>query len=133
MIILYHGQIVPSIQSLIRDQGLSAKLSLTSLLAMPGEQQLSLSAFFTPNVVAVIGASTNPTKLGHTVVQNLVECGFLNDHRKIFPINHNAETILGLKSYPSILDVPEPVDLAIVVIPYPAVPEAIRLCGEKGV
>jgi acetyl coenzyme A synthetase (ADP forming)-like protein len=94
---------------------------------------VSISAFFTPNTVAVIGASTNPTKLGYAVVNNLIEGGFLRDQRKIFPINLNAENILGLQSYPTILDVPDPVDLAIIVIPYPAVPEAIKLCGEKGV
>jgi acetyl coenzyme A synthetase (ADP forming)-like protein len=95
--------------------------------------EVSISAFFTPNTVAVIGASTHPDKLGYAVVQNLIEGGFLQDHRKIFPINLNAKKILDLKAYETILDVPEPVDLAIVVIPYPAVPEAIRLCGEKGV
>jgi len=94
---------------------------------------VSISAFFTPNTIAVIGASTNPTKLGYAVVNNLIEGGFLKDHRKIFPINLNADNILGLQSYPTILDVPDPVDLAIIVIPYPAVPEAIKLCGEKGV
>lgn len=94
---------------------------------------MSISAFFTPNSVAVIGASTNPNKLGHAVVKNLIDGGYLIDQRKIFPINLNAEKILDLPAYPSVLDVPDPIDLAIVVIPYPAVPEAIRLCGEKGV
>jgi acetyl coenzyme A synthetase (ADP forming)-like protein len=94
---------------------------------------VSISAFFTPNSVAVIGASTNPSKLGYAVVKNLIDGGFPNDQRKIFPINLHAEQILGLKSYPSILDIPDPVDLAIVVIPYPVVPEALELCGEKGV
>jgi acetyl coenzyme A synthetase (ADP forming)-like protein len=94
---------------------------------------VSISAFFTPNTIAVIGASTNPTKLGHAVLQNLIEAGFLKDQRKIFPINLNAPNILGLKAYPTVLDVPDPIDLAIVVIPYPAVPEAIKLCGEKGI
>lgn len=94
---------------------------------------MSISAFFTPNTIAVIGASTNPTKLGHAVLQNLIEAGFLKDQRKIFPINLNAPNILGLKAYPTVLDVPDPIDLAIVVIPYPAVPEAIKLCGEKGI
>jgi acetyl coenzyme A synthetase (ADP forming)-like protein len=93
---------------------------------------VSLSAFFTPNTIAVIGASSNPTKLGHAVVRNLIEGGFLTDNRRVYPINLKADEILGLKSYPSILDVPEAVDLAIIVIPYPAVPEAIKLCGEKG-
>jgi acetyl coenzyme A synthetase (ADP forming)-like protein len=94
---------------------------------------VSISDFFTPNSVAVIGASTNPTKLGHAVVKNLIDGGYLKDNRKIYPINLKANNILDLPAYPYLLDVPDPIDLAIVVIPYPAVPEAIQQCGDKGV
>ncbi|NIM95168.1 MAG: CoA-binding protein [Anaerolineales bacterium] len=94
---------------------------------------MSLSAFFNPNSVAVIGASSNPSKLGHAVVKNLIEGGFLGDERQIYPINLKSDEILGLKAYPNILDVPGQIDLAVIVIPYPAVPEVIQLCGEKGI
>lgn len=94
---------------------------------------MSLSDFFTPNTIAIIGASTNPTKLGHAVVRNLIEGGFQNDQRKIYPINPNADEILGLQAYPSVLDVPGSINLAVIVIPYPSVPEAIHQCGEKGI
>jgi acetyltransferase len=94
---------------------------------------LSLEAFFTPNAVAIIGASTSPEKLGHAVLDNLVNGGFLQDGRKVFPINPNAESILGQKAYPVVTDVPDLIDLAVIVIPYPYVPEALKTCGEKGI
>jgi acetyltransferase len=94
---------------------------------------LGLESFFTPNSVAVIGASTNPKKLGHAVLDNLVNGGFLNKERRVFPINPKADEILGIPAYASVLDIPEPVDLAVIVIPYPIVPGALRTCGEKGI
>lgn len=92
----------------------------------------SLKNFFEPGSIAVIGASTNPKKLGYAVVKNLVEGGF-SLIGKVFPINIKAEKILGLDSYPSILDVPESIDLAVIVIPFPNVPDALQECGVKGV
>ena len=94
---------------------------------------MSIRSFFTPESVAVIGASENPQKLGYAVVDNLIQGGFLSDERNIFPINLHSKTILGLKTYASVLDVPDPIDLAVVVIPYPIVPEAIQTCGEKNI
>ena len=89
-----------------------------------------LNSFFEPKSVAVIGASTNPVKLGHAVLKNLVDGGYAKNG-KIFPINLNSEKILGYKAYPSVLDVPDPIDLAVIVIPYKFVPDALRTCGEK--
>ena len=94
---------------------------------------MSLDAFFTPRSVAVIGASTKPHKLGHAVLDNLVNGGFLTDTRMVYPINPKAKSILGLPAYPSITEVPDPVDLAVIVIPYPLVPDALRTCGEKNI
>jgi acetyl coenzyme A synthetase (ADP forming)-like protein len=94
---------------------------------------LSLAAFFTPQSVAIIGASTNTKKLGHAVLENLVHGGFLDDQRHVYPINPTAKEILGLKAYASVLDVAEPIDLAVIVIPYTIVPAALRTCGEKGI
>ena len=91
-----------------------------------------LKAFFQPTSIAVIGASTNPTKLGYAVVKNLVECGF-TPTGTVYPINPSAQEILGCKAYPSVMDVPGPIDLAVIVIPYAMVPEALRTCGEKGI
>jgi acetyltransferase len=91
-----------------------------------------LDAFFKPKSVAVIGASSNVTKLGHAVLKNLIEGGY-SDFGEIYPINPKASDILGLRASKSVLDVPNPIDLAIIVIPYPYVPDALRTCGEKGI
>ena len=89
-----------------------------------------LNFFFNPDTVAVIGASEDPTKLGHAVLKNLIESDSAQK-RKIFPINLKSKKILGQPAFPSVLDVAEPIDLAVIVIPYQHVPEALRTCGEK--
>jgi acetyl coenzyme A synthetase (ADP forming)-like protein len=94
---------------------------------------VSLTPFFDPAAVAVIGASTNPQKLGHAILSNLVHGGYLREGRQVVPINLNAETILGLKAYPSVTEAPFPIDLAVIAIPYTHVPDALRTCGEKGI
>ena len=94
---------------------------------------MSLDAFFSPQSIAVIGASTNSSKLGYAVLDNLVNGDFLQDGRKVYPINPKADEILGLPAFPNVSDIPDPIDLAVIVIPYPLVPEAMRTCGEKGI
>jgi len=89
-----------------------------------------LEEFFHPKSVAVIGASTSPGKLGYAVLENLVEGGYV-DVGTIFPINPKADEILGQKAYPSVLDVPDDIDLAVVVIPYKYVPGILEECGKK--
>ncbi|MFZ2095524.1 MAG: acetate--CoA ligase family protein [Anaerolineales bacterium] len=91
-----------------------------------------LDTFFNPGSVAVIGASINSEKLGYAVVKNLLDGGYSKKGR-VYPINPTASEILGFTAYPSVLDVPDPIDLAVIVIPYPHVPEALRTCGEKGI
>jgi acetyltransferase len=92
----------------------------------------TLDSFFRPNSVAVIGASSNPTKLGHAVLKNLVEGGY-KKNGQVYPINQRADEILGLKVYSSVKEVPGTIDLAVIVIPYPYVPSILRECGEKGI
>ncbi len=89
-----------------------------------------LDAFFHPQSVAVIGASRDPEKLGYAVLANLKEGGYPG---RLYPVNPKADEILGLKAYPSVLDIPDPVDLAVVVIPYRFVPAVLEQCGQKGV
>jgi acetate---CoA ligase (ADP-forming) len=91
-----------------------------------------LKPFFDPGSVAVIGASSNTTKLGYAVLKNLVDGGY-SEKGEIYPINPGSDTILGYKAYPTVLEVPGPIDLAVIVIPYPHVPEVLRLCGQKGI
>ncbi|HEC22415.1 MAG TPA: CoA-binding protein [Chloroflexi bacterium] len=95
-------------------------------------ERSALDVFFTPKSVAVIGASRNPTKLGYAVVDNLVKSGYARDH-PVYPINPKADRILDLKAYPSVLEVQGKIDLAVIVIPYKYVPDAMRQCGEKGI
>ena len=89
-----------------------------------------LEMFCDPQAVAVIGASRTPGKLGHSVLQNVIQHGFGG---AIYPINPGAGTLLGLECYPSVLAVPGPIDLAIIVIPSQYVAEALVECGEKGI
>ena len=91
-----------------------------------------LEEFFSPHSIAVIGASANPSKLGYAVLNNLVSGGYANIG-KIYPINLSGGQILNLPTYPSVLDVPDPIDLAVIVIPYPVVPDALTECGKKGI
>lgn len=99
-------------------------------LTMGGMKMSQLTSLFEPQAVAVIGASNKAGKLGHTVIRNLIECGYPG---RIYPVNPGAQTVLGYPAYPSIEAVPGPVDLAVIVIPAPGVVEVARRCGEKGV
>ncbi|OGI11695.1 hypothetical protein A3K64_00140 [Candidatus Micrarchaeota archaeon RBG_16_36_9] len=74
---------------------------------------LFFDKFFNPKSIAVIGASRTPGKLGYTILEN-IKYSFKGP---IYPINPNTDEILGLKAYPSILDVEEPIDLAVIVVP----------------
>jgi acetyltransferase len=89
-----------------------------------------LEEFFNPKSVAVVGASTSPEKLGYAVLENLVEGGY-TDVGTVYPINPKADEILGQKVYPSVLDVPGDIDLAVIVIPYKFVPAIMQECGKK--
>lgn len=95
------------------------------------ELQVALRPFLHPTAVAVIGASANPGKLGYGVMRNLLhpEWGFPGP---VYPVNPKGGTILGVPAYPDVTDVPDPVDLAVILIPAPLVPQAVARCGERG-
>jgi acetyltransferase len=88
-----------------------------------------LDAMFTPGSVAVIGATARPASVGRTILENLLRGSF---HGKVFAVNRKHEQLLGLKSYASIRDLPQAVDLAIVVTPAATVPQIIGECVEAG-
>lgn len=90
----------------------------------------NLDLFFRPRGVAVVGASRDPQKLGHGVVRNLVQYGY---DGPIYPINPRANEIFDLKAYPSVNDAPDPLDLAILVVPAPKVPAELEACGQRGI
>jgi acetyltransferase len=90
----------------------------------------ALNGLLRPKSVAIVGASTTPGKIGYTVVQNIIQGGY---EGKIYPINPSADEILGLKCYPTIADVPGPVDAAVVTVPAKFVAGVTEECGKKGV
>ncbi|MFO7166993.1 MAG: acetate--CoA ligase [Chloroflexota bacterium] len=89
-----------------------------------------LEAVFAPSSVAVVGASPDPSRLGHRVLKNILTNGYGG---RVFPIHPSAPTVLDLPAYRSVLDVPEPIDLAVIVIPAAAVLGVVDECGRKGV
>ncbi len=91
---------------------------------------MSLTPFFSPRGVAILGASADPTKLGHGLVRNLIQSGYRG---AIHLVNPKSGTILGYPTYPSLDQVPEPVDLAVLILPAPTVPEALEACGRRGI
>ncbi len=88
-----------------------------------------LSAFFNPRGVAVIGASDDPKKLGYEVFKNLRSY----KGGKVYPINPRREYVQGVKAFKSVLEVPGPVDMAVIVVPKKFVKQALIECGERGV
>lgn len=87
-------------------------------------------ALFYPETIAVVGASTNPKKLGYHCLTSLVKGGFQG---RIYPINPNLTQVYGFKAYPSVKAVPDKVDLAIIAVPNLLVPTIMKGCAEKGV
>ncbi len=90
----------------------------------------SLTPFFYPAGVAVIGASSNPRKLSFGIMRNLVNSAYAGG---IYPVNPGAAEILGKTNYPDISAVPDPVDLAVIVLPVSAIPDTLEACGKRGV
>ncbi|MBS7648449.1 MAG: acetate--CoA ligase [Candidatus Bathyarchaeia archaeon] len=91
---------------------------------------MKLEAFFSPKAIAVIGASRESWKVGHKVFRNLVDSGFTGE---LYPVNPNADEILGFKCHKSVRDISGDVDLAIIVVPAKIVPSVVEECGIKGV
>lgn len=87
-----------------------------------------LDCFFGPESVAVIGASRDRKKIGYCVLKEMRK----RYKGRLYPVNPNAESILGLKCYPSVKDI-RGVDLAVITLPCKAVPGVLRECVEKGV
>jgi acetyltransferase len=90
----------------------------------------SLRAFLNPKSVAVIGASRRPNTIGNFVFRNLIQQDFKG---VVYPVNPNAEVIAAIKAYPSILDIPGDIDLAIISIPADRVQQVVEECAHKGV
>ena len=108
--------------------GLSSEKNVATDLL--GAKEGGLQAFFTPQSIAVIGASDKAGSIGRTLVWNLISSPFGGT---VFPVNPKRPRVLGIKAHPRIGDVPDPIDLAIVATPAPTVPDLIAECVEAGV
>lgn len=83
-----------------------------------------------PGSVAVIGASADQHKVGHAVLRNLLQGDF---EGPVYPVNADRRSVRGVRAYPSVLDIPDPVDLAVVAVPATDVDEVFDQCLSKGV
>jgi len=90
----------------------------------------ALDPILKPNTIAVIGASRSRYTIGHEILANLISRGYTG---AVYPVNPHAHAIHSVRAYPSIGAVPEPVDLAIIVVPKQAVIPAAEECGQNGV
>jgi len=91
---------------------------------------VNLDAIFKPRSIAVIGASTQRGSIGWYLVHNIVSGDF---NGKLFPVNLKAETIHSIKCYGRVIDIPDPVDLAVICVPKRFILDVVGECGRKGV
>lgn len=97
---------------------------------LPTYRRHPLDAIFAPSNVAVIGATERPNSVGRTLLWNLISHPFGGT---VYPINPNRKNVLGIHAYPSIGEVPNQVDLAVIVTPARTVPDVIEECVDAGV
>jgi acetyltransferase len=94
------------------------------------KQSHPLNAIFEPKSIAVIGATEKPGSVGRTLLWNLISNPFGGT---VFPVNAKRSSVLGIKAYPNLASLPQPVDLAVIVTPAPTVPGIISECVATGV
>ena len=90
----------------------------------------SLDFLFSPKSIAVVGASTNPDSHGHNFLKFQLSYGFKG---KVYPINPKSPEILGLKAYPSLLDVPDNIEHVICAVNINMIPDIVTQASQKGV
>ncbi|MCL4496458.1 MAG: GNAT family N-acetyltransferase [Firmicutes bacterium] len=90
----------------------------------------SVRWFFEPSVIAVVGASRDSHRLGHLLLQHVLQGPFT---RVVYPVNPSAHAVLGVRAYPSVKEVPDPVDLAVIVVPRDLVIGVIGDCIDAHV
>jgi acetyltransferase len=109
------------------------RLATTSVMndpAIVSDKRSPLESFFAPKSVAVIGATDREGTVGRSVLVNLSAGGFPG---KIYPVNPKRKEILGHPTFASVGEIPEPVDLAVVITPAPTVPGVVGECVDAGV
>ena len=92
--------------------------------------QAAIRPFLEPRAVAVIGASREHETVGGQLFHNALEAGF---EGVVYPVNPSADVVQSVRAYPSVTEVPDEVDLAVIAVPAPAVIEVARECADKGV
>src|SRR5687767_12786170 len=97
---------------------------------LPTYRRHPLDVIFAPQSVAVIGATEKEGSVGRTLLWNLISHPFGGT---VFPVNPKRNNILGIRAYPTIADVPDQVDLAVIVTPAPSVPGVVDECVQAGV
>ncbi len=98
-------------------------------MSMPSTSA-SLVPYFSPQGIAVVGASTDPNKLGYGLARNLVQCNYQG---VIHFVNPRGGSLFGRPLYPSVVDLPDPVDLAIILIPAEGVAKVLEECSIRGI
>jgi acyl-CoA synthetase (NDP forming) len=89
-----------------------------------------LHRMLNPDSVAFVGANNQPTTMGTVQMLQTLNFGYKG---KIYPVHTKEKSVLGIKAYPSIRDIPDPVDLAVITVPAKVVPDIFKDCGSKGV
>jgi acetate---CoA ligase (ADP-forming) len=90
-------------------------------------------ALFNANAIAVIGAKNQAGSWGNDAMRASVESAKAKEGRRVYAVNPSEPEVLGVKSYKTVLEIPDPVELAIIVVPAAIVPQVFRQCAEKGV
>jgi len=90
----------------------------------------SIARLISPRSIAVIGASGDRTKIGHAVLVNLLREDFAGP---VYPVNPEAVSVRGVRAYPTVNDIPDPVDVAVVTVPTETVADVVEACRVKGV
>jgi acetyl coenzyme A synthetase (ADP forming)-like protein len=93
-------------------------------------ERASIERLLAPHSIAVIGASRERGTIGNAVFRNLLMYGF---EGPVYPVNPATLSVAGVRAYPTVLDVPDNIDLAVVVVPASAVPDVVEQCSEKQV
>ncbi len=89
----------------------------------------SLRHLLEPASVAVVGASRKPGRVGHAILRNVVDAGFAG---RVYAVNPHAKSVMGVACVPSVADLPEPPDVAVIAVPAPNVTAVAEDCGRRG-
>ncbi len=104
------------------------------ILSSSGHKDSSFwHALFDADSIAVIGAKSALGSWGYDAMRASIDSAGAKAGRQVYAVNPNESEVLGVKSYKSVLDIPGPVELAIIVVPAPAAPQVFRQCAEKKV